>query len=88
MNVKIGIHELTHLLGFSNILYPLFTKGKFIQNSVGAYINGSYIQKAIREQYGCTNATGMLLEFGGGSGTALSHWSYKAAFNEYMTARV
>jgi hypothetical protein len=30
----------------------------------------------------------MLLESGGGSGTSLSHWSYKALYNEFMTAGV
>lgn len=30
----------------------------------------------------------MLLESGGGSGTALSHWSYKSVYNEFMTAGV
>jgi hypothetical protein len=88
MNVKIGIHESTHLLGFSNILYPNYLNGKFITNSKGSFINGTYIQSAVKEQYGCTNANGMLLEAGGGSGTSMSHWSYKAAYNEYMTAGV
>ena len=88
MNIKIGIHESTHLLGFSNILYQNYLNGKLVTNSKGSYINGSFIQKAIREQYGCNNATGMLLESNGGSGTSMSHWSYKAAYNEYMTAGV
>jgi hypothetical protein len=61
MNIKIGIHESTHLLGFSNILYPNYLNGKFVTNSKGAFINGTYMQKAIRDQYGCTNASGMLL---------------------------
>jgi hypothetical protein len=30
----------------------------------------------------------MLLESGGGQGTSLSHWSYKVAYNEYMTSGV
>lgn len=46
------------------------------------------MQKAIKDQYGCANSSGMLLETGGGQGTSLSHWSYKAAFNEYMTSGV
>lgn len=88
MNLKIGIHESTHLLGFSNILFSNYLNGKFVTNSKGAFLNGTYIQKAIREQYGCSNASGMLLESGGGSGTSMSHWSYKAAYNEFMTAGV
>lgn len=30
----------------------------------------------------------MPLEMGGGQGTSMSHWSYKTAYNEYMTAGV
>ena len=30
----------------------------------------------------------MLLESGGGQGTSMSHWSYKSAYNEFMTAGV
>jgi hypothetical protein len=88
MNLKIGIHETTHLLGFSNILFPNYLHGKMVTNSRGAFLNGTFIQKAVREQFGCSNASGMLLESGGGSGTSLSHWSYKAAYNEFMTAGV
>ena len=51
-------------------------------------MNGTFIQKAVEDQYGCTTTPGMLLETGGGAGTAMSHWSYKAAYNEYMTAEV
>lgn len=81
MNLKIGIHETTHLLGFSNILYQNFLHGKIVKNSKGTYLNGTYIQEAVRQQFGCVNGSGMLLESGGGSGTSLSHWSYKAAYN-------
>lgn len=88
MNLKIGIHQSTHLLGFSNILYPNYLVGKLVTNNKGSYINGPFIQKALKQQYGCSNFTGMLLESGGGSGTSMSHWSYKAAYNEYMTAGV
>ena len=88
MNIKIGIHESTHILGFSSILYPNFVNGKVVTNSKGSYMNGTFIQKAIRDQYGCNNAPGMLLEAGGGQGTSMSHWSYKTAYNEFMTAGV
>jgi hypothetical protein len=46
------------------------------------------MQKALKDQYSCTNSSGMLLEANGGSGTSMSHWSYKSAYNEYMTAGV
>jgi hypothetical protein len=88
MNIKIGIHESTHLLGFSNILYPNYVYGKLITNSMGSFINGSFMQRAIIDQFACTNSSGMPLEMNGGSGTSMSHWSYKSSFNEYMTAGV
>jgi hypothetical protein len=88
MNIKIGIHESTHLLGFSSILYDNYLFGKVVNNSRGSYINGSFMQQAVKNQYGCEDGPGMLLESGGGQGTAMSHWSYKAAYNEYMTAGV
>ena len=61
MNIKIGIHESTHLLGFSSILYSNYLHGKVVTTPDGSYINGTYMQKAIREQYGCDSAPGMLL---------------------------
>ena len=88
MNIKIGIHEVTHLLGFSSILYPNYQNGRVVTRGQFSYINGSFMQKALAEQYGCTTYPGMLLESGGGQGTSMSHWSYKAAYNEYMTAGV
>ena len=88
INVKIGINESTHLLGFSDILYPNYVYGKVVTNSKGAFINGTYIQKAVRDQFDCSSSPGMLLELGGGPGTSMSHWSFKAAYNEYMTAGV
>ena len=80
-NVKTVIHEITHILGFSSILYPDFIHGKLVNNEKGYFINGSFIQKAIREQYGCNNASGMPLETGIGVGTSMSHWSFKTAKN-------
>lgn len=88
MNIKIGIHESTHLLGFSSILYSNYLNGKLVTNNEGSFINGTYMQKAVVDQYGCTNSSGMPLELGGGQGTAMSHWSYKTAYNEFMTAGV
>lgn len=61
MNIKIGIHESTHLLGFSNILYQNYLNGKLVTNSKGSFINGTYMQKALNDQYGCSNSSGMLL---------------------------
>jgi len=88
MNIKIGIHESTHLLGFSSILYSNYLYGKFISNSMGWFINGTFMQKAVRDQFECSNSSGMPLEMNGGQGTCMSHWSYKSSFNEYMTAGV
>lgn len=61
MNIKVGIHESTHLLGFSSILYSNYVYGKYITNNQGSFINGSFIQKALRDQYGCVDSPGMPL---------------------------
>lgn len=79
---------MTHLFGFSSILYGYYKNGKVVNNAKGEYINGTYMQAALKKQYACTTAPGMLLESNGGQGTAGSHWSYKLAYNEYMTAGV
>jgi hypothetical protein len=68
--VKTGIHEFTHILGFSSILYDHFLHGKYLLRPEGSYLNGSFIQRAIKDQFGCTTAPGMPLESGGSSGTA------------------
>ena len=62
MNIKIGIHESTHLLGFSSILYSNYVNGGLVTTPQGSFINGTYMQKAIKEQYSCSSAPGMLLE--------------------------
>jgi hypothetical protein len=61
MNIKIGIHESTHLLGFTSILFDKYVYGKVVNNDQGPFINGTFIQKAIKEQYGCSDAPGMPL---------------------------
>jgi len=72
---------MTHLLGFSSILYPNFNYGKLVNVNQNSYINGTFMQRALNDQFGCKNYPGMLLESGGGQGTSMSHWSYKVGFN-------
>ena len=54
----------------------------------GNYMTGPFINEEVTKQYACQDPHGMLLQNGGGSGTALSHWSRKTAVNELMTAGV
>ena len=63
------------------MLFPYYKYGKLVKTSDGVYLNGTHIQKAIREQYGCTTAPGMLLEDRGGQTVLGSHWSFKVAYN-------
>jgi hypothetical protein len=42
--IVVGIHESTHILGFSNLHYPNYLRGKLISNNQGSFINGSYMQ--------------------------------------------
>ena len=79
---------MIHTLGFSSSLFQYFKTGKQITVGKGYYLTGPYINEEVKRQYSCSNGNGMLLETGMGSGTSLSHWSKKAAFNELMTANV
>jgi hypothetical protein len=72
---------MTHVFGFSQLLYQFFKTGSMKTYDRGSYITGPYINAEVERQYGCPNPPGMLLEGRGGSGTALSHWSRKAALN-------
>lgn len=55
-----------------------------VQYSVSQIIT-STVLSYVRSHFNCTTITGLYLEDGGGSGTALSHWEMKLFGNEYMT---
>lgn len=82
----VAAHELTHVLGFSALLYDLYVGGTpLVQTEEGNYLNTSKINKEVAEHFGCQENQGMLLEDEDGTLIA-SHWERKAVGTEYMTA--
>lgn len=79
-------HELTHILGFSAMMYSLYPAGNPVVNaSTGNYLNSSKLNREVADHFGCNNNQGMLLEDQDGTLLA-SHWERNSAFNDYMTA--
>ena len=95
------IHEVTHLLGFSNSLYSYYKKddgSSYFYHEVTEEITirgttktilktPNLLQKA-REVFGCPSLQGVELEEMGGSGTAGSHWDRRVMYGDYMTSTV
>ena len=95
------IHEIFHILGFSNSLYQYFHK-----DSGAAYLSSEITSTAsvrgktvtlfktptvlskARDAFGCTTLPGLELEDGGGSGTAGSHWEKRMMFNDFMVGDI
>jgi hypothetical protein len=73
---------MTHIIGFSAVLYDLYPKGNpLIMNPNGDnYLNSSKIQKEIKNHFGCENFFGFPLEDQDGTLIA-SHWERKAIGN-------
>ncbi len=42
-NIHIGIHEMTHVFAFSQLLFQFFKTGKQIVVGKGNYLTGPYI---------------------------------------------
>jgi len=97
-NLYTVLHEMTHLLGFSQNLYQYYidpSTNELLDNVIGTttangqtinYINVEPLTTRVREHFGCDTAPGGYLENNGGSGSAGSHWERRVFYNEYMTA--
>jgi len=91
----VGVHEMTHVLGFTGGSYASYATGPNIVKNVvrtagGLSHNVSIITtpkllQVVRDHYACPDLDGLELENGGGAGTAGSHWEKRLAQNEYMT---
>lgn len=83
----VGIHEMTHILGFSAALFPTYPGGNpLVEDEDGFnYLSSPLIQEEIKNFYGCPNALGMPLEDQDGTLVA-SHWEKKIIGNEFMIA--
>jgi leishmanolysin len=90
-DLLIILHEITHVLGFSNELYGTFpTKPEVESYNVKGqpltYINLLPLTERLRKHFGCPTLPGAFLENEGGDGSAGSHFERKIFMNEYMTA--
>eukprot|EP01119_Soliformovum_irregulare_P001119 TRINITY_DN1082_c0_g1_i1.p1 TRINITY_DN1082_c0_g1~~TRINITY_DN1082_c0_g1_i1.p1 ORF type:complete len:653 (-),score=144.97 TRINITY_DN1082_c0_g1_i1:45-2003(-) len=91
----VGIHEMTHALGFTAGSYNNYKTGPNIVQTVTRTDDGlshqvniigtPKVQQVIRDHFACPTLDGLEIENGGGTGTAGSHWEKRLAANEYMT---
>ncbi|EGR26891.1 leishmanolysin family protein, putative [Ichthyophthirius multifiliis] len=95
--MEIVIHEMTHVLGFSDNDVPRWvnSKGqphtvpivKFVTRGVERlFLRTPHVLAFAKKYYGCEKLLGMPLENQGGSGSAGSHWEQTAIADEYMNA--
>ena len=95
--LSLALHEITHVLVFSNNLFDKFIDAKGnkipLDKVVGhSQVNGDSRKKLItprvvaaaREHFGCNTIDGMEIENQGGEGTAASHWEERLMYGDYM----
>ncbi|EFA81604.1 peptidase M8 [Heterostelium album PN500] len=95
--IRVGIHEMTHALGFSSNFYSSFTSpaaatvtkygttpagNKYSYQTTG--IISPNVVNFVKNHYYCPVIKYAELEDIGGSGTAGSHWEKRTAGEEYM----
>ncbi|EGR34483.1 leishmanolysin family protein, putative [Ichthyophthirius multifiliis] len=95
--MEIVIHEMTHILGFSDDDVPKWinSKGKphtvpivkYVTRGVQRmFLRTPHVLAFAKKYYACETLLGMPLENQGGSGSAGSHWEKTAIADEYMNA--
>ena len=98
MYKSIGLHEMMHVLGFSQNRLRAFlnatTGEKYQEQQVTGdtydgrevtMVTSPRVVEEFRKQFGCDTAKGAILEDQGGSGTAGSHWEKSIFMDEFMT---
>lgn len=78
----VGLHELTHVLGFSASMYETYPNGNpLVSTPDGNYfLNSPKLQTEIKNFFNCTNSKGLPLEDQDGTLIA-SHWEKKVVGN-------
>ena len=96
--LALTMHEMVHILGFSQSLYPYFinpiTGSLLSQVAVLGYHNGvpniqivlQGVVTIAQKYFGCLNLTGLDLEQQEGINVSTSHWERRIMGNEIMTA--
>jgi len=96
-NMYVLMHEMTHALGFSSSTYKLFidANGNTLQGHLKSvklngytrtFLDVAPLTDKLRNHFGCSSLEGALLEDGGGSATAASHFERKVFLYESMTS--
>ncbi|EGR26888.1 leishmanolysin family protein, putative [Ichthyophthirius multifiliis] len=97
--MEIVIHEITHILGFSDddvkrwvnsngLPYTNPITKQIIRGVEKQLLSTPHVLAFAKKYYGCENLKGMPLEDQGGSGSAGSHWEQTAIADEYMNASI
>jgi leishmanolysin len=95
--ISVIIHEMTHLLGFSNFLFQYFHKPNgdaYTSEEISSVITRrgkdvtilklpTVVSKA-RAAFGCSTLEGLELEDQGGVGTEGSHWEKMLMYGDFM----
>ena len=88
------LHEITHVLAFSNNLYSFFQideNTKILDNKIINGINRTLLStpkvvQAAQKHFNCSSITGIELENQGGEGSIGSHWEARTMLGDYMIA--
>ena len=87
-DVGTTLHEITHVLVFSNYLYPYFYGQNYDDvielNGDTNWIITDRVREISREHFSCNTLNGAPLESLGGDGTVGSHWEDKYLMYDYM----
>ena len=88
--IMLLLHEITHVLGFSEYLYNYFqtnstlTITKEINGIQRTLFTGENVIKQAKRHFNCDNIEGIELENQGGDGSAGSHWEARIMLGDYM----
>jgi len=69
----VGMHELTHILGFSASMYSLYPGSILVQDGDSYFLNSTRLQTEIKSYFNCSSSKGLPLEDQDGTLIA-SHW--------------
>ena len=83
------LHEITHILAFSSVLFEFFPNQPVYANQTINGVNRKLLTtpevvKRAQNHFGCDNITGVELENQGGLGSVGSHWEARLMLGDYM----
>jgi hypothetical protein len=84
------LHEISHVLVFSDSLYNLFnykgnvTTTKIINGIERKLITTSKVKSIASQHFNCSSIVGVELENQGGNGSEGSHWEARVMLGDYM----